>query len=131
MAELALGSFRNSQSPIANSQVRQIAFSIRSVRFVHLYATPRIAVCFRYRLLAIGYRLLRNEPKASSAYHFTCWNRSATASAFARELKAETRKKPSPWAPNPAPGVITTWISFKSLSKTAQLPNPDGALTHM
>lgn len=65
-------------------------------------------------------------PKASTksrpSHHFTVWNRSETASAFSRELKAETRKNPSPWAPNPAPGVMTTWISFRILSKTAQLP---------
>ena len=48
------------------------------------------------RALAIGYWLLRNEPKASSAYHFTLWKRSATVSAFWRELNAETLKKPSP-----------------------------------
>ena len=60
--------------------------------------------------------------KSPPFYHFTVWNRSATASAFSLELKAETRKNPSPWVPNPAPGVMTTWISSRILSKTAQLP---------
>ena len=56
--------------------------------------------------------------------------RRATSRAFSRELKAEMRKKPSPWAPKPAPGVITTCASCSILSKNSQLPMPPGVCTH-
>jgi hypothetical protein len=36
------------------------------------------------------------EPRPTKNHQFTCWNRAATVSAFSRELKADTRKKPSP-----------------------------------
>ena len=39
---------------------------------------------------------------------------------FSRELKAEMRMNPSPAWPKPAPGVVTTFASFRSLSKNSQ-----------
>ena len=59
-------------------------------------------------------------------YQFTFLMRAATSMALSRELNAETRKKPSPCAPKPEPGVTTTLASCSILSKTSQLVRPDG-----
>lgn len=55
--------------------------------------------------------------------------RRQTSSTFSRLLKAEMRKKPSPCAPKPAPGVMTTRASCSILSKNSQLPMPLGVCT--
>src|SRR4030095_23486 len=57
--------------------------------------------------------------------------RRATSRAFSRLLKAETRKYPSPWAPKPAPGVITTFKSRSMRSNICQLVRPSGGFTQM
>ena len=46
----------------------------------------------------------------------------ALNSSSNKNINKLERKYPSPSAPNPAPGVPTTWISVRSLSKKAQLP---------
>ncbi len=66
--------------------------------------------------------LLRpGEFRSGMAYHFNAFKRRATSSAFARLLKDEMRKKPSPLEPKPLPGVMTTFASFRILSKACQL----------
>ena len=62
-------------------------------------------------------------------YHFKACKRRATSSAFARLLKAEMRKKPSPFEPKPLPGVMTTFASRKILSNACQLVTLFGACT--
>ena len=57
--------------------------------------------------------------------------RRATSSALARLLKAEMRKYPSPWEPNPLPGVMTTWAWVSIRSNISQLDNPLGVPTQM
>ena len=47
--------------------------------------------------------------------------REIASSTFSRELNAEMRTYPSPARPKPAPGVVTTFASLRSLSKNSQL----------
>ena len=47
--------------------------------------------------------------------------RPTASSTLARELNAEMRIYPCPFRPKPAPGVVTTFASLRSLSKNAQL----------
>jgi hypothetical protein len=82
---------------------------------------------------------LKVEPNAAGRsiwqtrtfYHFNSGNRCATSSALARLLKALMRKKPSPFEPNPLPGVMTTLASPRILSKVCQLETPLGVRTQM
>ncbi len=53
-----------------------------------------------------------------------------TSMTFSRELNAEIRKYPSPAAPNPDPGVMTTLASSSILSNMSQLVSPSGQATH-
>src|SRR5438270_12103752 len=55
--------------------------------------------------------------------------RCPTSCAFSRLLKAETRKKPSPFEPKPLPGVITTFNSFSIQSNVCQLVMPSRVST--
>ena len=52
------------------------------------------------------------------------------SSTFSRELNAESRRYPSPEAPNPLPGVPTTWHSPSSLSNNYQLFRFPGVFSH-
>ena len=56
-------------------------------------------------------------------------SRRQTSSTFSRVLNEEMRKYPSPAAPNPAPGVMTTWASSSILSNMSQESIPSGHWT--
>src|SRR5438477_12017426 len=59
-----------------------------------------------------------------------CLIRPIASTTLSRLLNADRRKYPSPAAPNPEPGVPTTWHSRSSLSKHCQLDSPAGVFSH-
>ena len=63
-------------------------------------------------------------PQATNAFSLR-----QTSSTFARELKAEIRKYPSPAEPKPEPGVMTTWASPNILSNMSHELRPAGQPT--
>src|SRR5439155_142255 len=58
-----------------------------------------------------------------------CLRRPIASSTFSRELKALTRKYPSPLMPKPLPGVTTMWAWVSRRSKASQLERLRGVLT--
>src|SRR5207247_7740096 len=67
----------------------------------------------------------------SSRYQCNFFKRRATSSAFSRLLNAEMRKYPSPCAPKPLPGVMTTLKSRSMRSNICQLVRPSRVFTQM
>src|SRR5262249_15788432 len=100
--------------------------------FVFVPARQMVHEKLRALYATLRHGQARRDPRSRRRHELRkVFKRPATSSAFSLLLNAEMRKYPSLCAPNPDPGVITTFSSRNIRSNSCQLVRPCGVFPQM